>query len=392
MVASAATVVPASLVARRHDIEVVDTLRGLAALGVVVFHARVPLWVGWNAIHGDAGHYTAMDRAAAWLAAPAPFLGSLVMLFFVVSGFCVHEPVAGRAGPFDARRFFTRRVLRIYPPYLGAVLLSFAVIEILNLPGLSRGRMVATALMAQNYTAEWVDSAAACQPASNPALWSLPVELELYLVYPIFWWLVHGWGWRVGLAIVGSVSVMALASFHVGLRFLDGNFAMYWLIWCAGAWLRERLAAGELGAPPAALTLLAVASLPLAAWLTMRAVGGATSLVWGGIYFWAVWMALAFARRTRGAERNGLLAHVLSALGRWSYSLYLLHFPLLLMLGAWWVGRSGAKPSSYLVCLGGCVAILPAVWIFYRLVERPSHLWARRAATKRPAAPAAVVT
>ena len=43
--------------------------------------------------------------------------------------------------------------------------------------------------------------AAAGQPASNPALWSVPVEMELYLVYPIVWLAARRWGWRVALTV-----------------------------------------------------------------------------------------------------------------------------------------------------------------------------------------------
>ena len=65
----------------------IDFLRGIAALGIVLFHVRVDLWVGWEAIHHTPGHFSKFDHLAALLALPTPFFGSAVMLFFLSAGF-----------------------------------------------------------------------------------------------------------------------------------------------------------------------------------------------------------------------------------------------------------------------------------------------------------------
>src|SRR5258708_4205637 len=103
---------------RSHSpIPVIDYLRGIAAMGIAAYHVRVPLWTGWREIASAPEQFSLFDRCVAWLSIPAPFLGSLVMLFFVISGFCVHLPQAGAAAPLNVPRYVWRRFFRIYPPY-----------------------------------------------------------------------------------------------------------------------------------------------------------------------------------------------------------------------------------------------------------------------------------
>ncbi len=364
MDATTAILNPAPVVTRCNS-PAIDCLRGIAALGVMFFHARVALWVGWREIQAHPESYSTFERAVAWLSAPTPFLGALVMLFFVVSGFCVHQPLSVGAAAFRLGPYFIRRFLRIYPPYLAAVLVSAWVTRESEMDE----PILSSVFMVQNYTA-------GRQLSSNPALWSLPVELELYLIYPVVWWLAARYGWRSVAVVVGAMSALALAAYHSGARVLEGNFAMYWGIWCSGAWLRERMAAGELRAPPWRLTLLATGGLPVAVWMSVRGVGGVTNLMWGGFFFWVAWAILAM--RTRSMGWAGGLETALGKIGRRSYSLYLLHFPMLLMLGAWFASVAGRKPANFLVCLAACTPILPVVWVFYAMVERPSHWLARR--------------
>jgi peptidoglycan/LPS O-acetylase OafA/YrhL len=104
--------------------EWVDTFRGLAAMWVIIYHSRVDLWVGFHEIHNAPGVYSGFDRLLAWLSFPAACGGSAVMLFFLISGFCIHLPYAANSRPFDPAQYGIRRAFRILPPYLFAVILT----------------------------------------------------------------------------------------------------------------------------------------------------------------------------------------------------------------------------------------------------------------------------
>lgn len=368
---------PATTKVERGGLAVIDYLRALAAMGVVVFHARVAMWVGWRTIHEAPQDFSALARAAAWLALPAPGLGSLVMLFFVVSGFCVHLPYARPGAIVGWKAYGARRILRILPPYLAAALASLGLIAWLVPAASADVSWAAVLTMTQNYSRGLHEFISGAQPATNPALWSLPVEAELYLTYPLLRVLVRRWGWRGALMITGGISLAATFAYHAaGWWMLAGNFAAYWVIWNAGAWLAERWVNHDLVAPPRWFAGLALIALVASGGLALRGeTGGAMNLASGLGYFWLTWWLVARGELAR--VRVSWLDRALRRLGEQSYSLYLVHFPVLLIFAVGWGRWFGGKPANFVVTLAAAAAVWPAAWLFYRLVERPSHAAAR---------------
>src|SRR5437773_2711368 len=102
----------------------IDALRGLAALGVVLYHAiqqtKEPIAPG----------------VLKWTALLIQFVSGYgyvgVFLFFVISGFCIHlqwarARAAGATGEIRFRAFWKRRIRRLYPPYLIALALFLLI-------------------------------------------------------------------------------------------------------------------------------------------------------------------------------------------------------------------------------------------------------------------------
>jgi peptidoglycan/LPS O-acetylase OafA/YrhL len=145
--------------------ELLDGLRGLAALAVVLHHIGV----------ADVGHFS-------------------VMVFFVISGYCITasaESCRRNGGGF--RDFMLRRVKRIYPPYLLAIAyFAFTrAIRVMADPSNDFRRPVLD--WVQNLTlTQWVSDLfhPVHWPAQNPklfvaAFWSLNYEEQFYLVMGI---------------------------------------------------------------------------------------------------------------------------------------------------------------------------------------------------------------
>jgi peptidoglycan/LPS O-acetylase OafA/YrhL len=99
---------------------------------------------------------------------------------------------------------------------------------------------------------------------------------------------------------------------------------------------------------------------------------------WAAFSFLLLWWALGPGARFFVPAAWWVRALVFA--GTISYSIYLLHFPLFRLAGAAWVSAFGTKPESFLVPTLGTLLVVPLAWIFYRLVELPSHEIGRRTA------------
>jgi peptidoglycan/LPS O-acetylase OafA/YrhL len=363
----------------------VDALRGIAAMSVVLFHVRTELWVGWNAMQAHPESYSTIDRALSWLGVPMAFMGVGVLLFFVLSGYCIHSPQATGGGSVvncqktegidhpNWARFLTRRVLRIYPPYLIALVLSGLVLTIAQeFSEEGKGRLLASFLMLQNY---WPPGG---QISTNPSLWSLPVELEWYLIYPLAWWLGRrvGWTWVLFLAMV--VSLVGQWSSLGGVRWLDASFPRFWVLWCAGAWVAERRWRGTLPRWNVWWSIgLACVVMAAAVSERIERLQAMAFWLWGiGGLLMLLWATAPLRRYAKPVP--GVWLSWSARIGVFSYSLYLIHYPLFHWAGRVWQSQIGGKPSSLLVPLAAVICVIPVAWLFYRWIEEPSHRLARR--------------
>jgi peptidoglycan/LPS O-acetylase OafA/YrhL len=134
-----------------------DGLRGLAALSVMFFHYFCM----------DFDKLTPLPRSA----------GVSVTLFFALSAFLLFHPIAsGRK--LDIKKYYLKRVLRIYPAYLVAIALSIALIGI-KYPNssISAPNILSHLFFVHTFT-EWHHSIV------GPA-WSLGAEVQFYLLLPL---------------------------------------------------------------------------------------------------------------------------------------------------------------------------------------------------------------
>ncbi|SEC60967.1 Peptidoglycan/LPS O-acetylase OafA/YrhL, contains acyltransferase and SGNH-hydrolase domains [Terriglobus roseus] len=371
----------------------IDILRGLAAFAVVVYHCRVDMWIGFKRIAASPALYSRFDHWTAYLSAPVPFFRSGVMLFFLISGFCIHYPYAAGGRDLTLRSYSVRRFFRIYPPYLMAVLIALVVeyvcFHLVRMPRSAPSKVLQTIFMVQNYGAD------PYQMKGDPALWSLPIELELYLLYPIFWALLQWRGWKVSYTVVCITSFSALAVILATPMLRDrfqtigqvGNSLMYWVIWCGGAWLAEEIRRGTTNTFLKTELFLAVFSGVVAV--------SSTATNWPIEYQELLWGAFWFLMLRAGLRKAHLLEYLapnvakgFALLGTISYSLYLIHYPFFKLCSALWLMHFHHQQTNFLVALLFAVATLPIAYLFYILFERPFHRMAQRLgrSSERPAA------
>jgi len=371
----------------------IDALRGLAALSVVIYHARNIFWIGlaetWHR-HGLRPDFNAL---LGYLSAPFSY-GSLgVTLFFVLSGYCIHRRGAALLAVhprarFDYKSFALRRFLRIYPTYVAALLLTAAIDGFLaarlgfHLPGQDDSLYAfgISLLTLQGYLAPFF--------GTNGVFWTLAMEVHLYLAYPILFLLSQRLGPAKTLAFTLAISagyLLADALFHLDqlfpYRFQRGPvFLPYWFTWTTGFYLAEIHSgrAPDLAKIPRRLLLLTgllggisctLARLDVAAdlfWALVLAALLRWSLQPSGLRFWSGWSGTALA-----------------AVGVFSYSLYAIHGPILQLTYQLLRPSSAEKFPTLWPALGAVIFTLACAWLFYQLVERWS-LRPTRAALLKP--------
>lgn len=334
----------------------VDGLRAVAVLSVVVFHFFPNTLVGG-------------------------FVG--VDVFFVISGFLISRIIIGglEQGTFSFAGFYARRVRRIFPALLLvlAASLAFGWIALLtNEYEQLGGHAAASAAFVANFVfwneSGYFDNAAFTKPLLH--LWSLSVEEQFYIYWPLFLWLA--WRRRIGLLRVAIVIALLSFAANVIVTARDpvaafySPFTRFWEL-MLGAVIAH--AALHVRPAPRVAALAPFASV----------LGGA--LVLAGVVFigernFPGWQALL---PTAGAallilagplaplNRTLLSTPLMVGIGRISYPLYLWHWPLLAFARIVH-GELGMGMKAMLLVATVVLAILT-----YQLVERPVQSTTRRA-------------
>ncbi len=346
----------------RADLE---GLRGVAILLVLLFHARLP---------GTTGGFVGVD------------------VFFVLSGFLITGILLRereRTGHIDLVAFYARRARRILPAaivVLVAILAaSWFLLAPLDLPRVA-GDAVAAALSVGNirFAASARDYFGA-DAVPSPILhyWSLGVEEQFYFVWPALLILAtRSRRPRVAAGVVLGVLVVVSYLAAWLLTGLASNWAFYSLptrAWELG--LGGLLAATAVGHE----RLPSWIAVPLG-WLGLAAILAALVLIlpstpYPGVA--ALLPALGSAAVILSGQRRGSVATLLALrplrfLGLISYSLYLVHWPILVLPAA---DLSVGELLPLGMRVGLAVAAVAVGWVSYRFVERPIHR-GRRFATR----------
>jgi len=253
----------------------VDGLRAVAILGVILFHAN--------------------------LGVPGGFAG--VDVFFVISGFLITRIVASEitAGSFSLLRFWERRARRIVPALAVVVVACLTAGYFLLLPfgfEVLGQTALSVVLLSSNFFFWKTNNYFSPDAKENPLLhtWSLGVEEQFYLLYPLLLLLLVPRGKIMAVAGLSAIcaaslwcSVSWLSSYPVAAFYLLPSRA--WEMGLGGlvalhgcrlrGWQRECLSWGGLLAVLASFALLSRYT-PFPGWAALPAVAGTALVIWAG--------------------------------------------------------------------------------------------------------------
>ena len=316
------------------------------------------------------------------------FLG--VDVFFVLSGFLITDLLAtqyDRAGRLNLKDFWSRRARRLLPALALMLVVVTAAATVIE-PG--QGTSLRPALLAAvTYTSNWYQilhhvsyfAALGLFTAPPPLdhLWSLAIEEQFYLIWPLLLWLLifrlNGRRARVTATLI----LAALSALAMALEYSPGDPSLVYYGTDTHAFALLIGAALALAFP-----LATVMSLPTAQVRRLDAAGvvGLVLLAWAAghfsgndraVYpFGLILAAVGAAGLVAAAAGTGVIAAMTSLpplrwLGIRSYGIYLWHWPVIALAGA----ITGPGPTSawlWLIEAGVSIALACASWEF---VERP---------------------
>lgn len=365
------------------EFPVLDTLRAIGAVAVLTTHAAF-----------QGGEYL---RNGVW----GTLLARLdvgVAIFFVLSGFLLARPWLARASAGaprpSPRRYYEKRLLRIYPVYVVTVVVTLLWIE--ENDGAGVRTWVSSLLLADPYTSQRL-------PHGLTQMWSLTAEVAFYAVLPLLMWVALG---RLNTLrprrVVGLVLAMGAASAAWILFLADPlqerasgvpglwlpAFASWFAVGIALALLHVLHVEGRVPSPARPLVdlgrmpgvcwaliggLMLVAATPLAG-PVMFQVGTHGQLLTKNVVYAAIGglMVLTgmFADRT-GAYARTMSARPLRHLGRISYGIFCIHLFVLSGIYAFTKHTifGGDTLEIWLLTL---VLSIVAAEVLYRCIEVPA--------------------
>jgi peptidoglycan/LPS O-acetylase OafA/YrhL len=335
--------------APRQQLAGLDGVRGLAALFVVVNHVFLRAFPGYP-----------VDRAPFW-AAPFIYGRFAVVVFIVLSGFSLALSPARHGWRLGgAAQFAQRRARRILPAYWAALAFSLAVAWLVVAQpgaGLPDAKSVlVNGLLVQNLVAA---------PSPNRAFWSLAVEAQLYALFPLLLLMVRRWSAATMLAVVTlAVAAVGIWGPHTFVIQSPPDLAALFAVGI--------VAAGAVRRPwPWPWRWLALAAVvPVLVVICWRgSVWTIDHLLWVDLALGPAVACLVAAVATSHFVRF-LDARPVRNLGLSSYSLYLTHAPIVMVVTSTVVVGHGAL--AFVVWLA---IVLPLTIAFARVFssvfERP---------------------
>ncbi|MER9255079.1 acyltransferase [Mesorhizobium sp. M0598] len=330
----------------------ISGLRAVAVVPVVLYHA------GFSAISGG-------------------FIG--VDIFFVISGFLITSDIIERIknDTFSLVEFYHRRVRRIFPALFAMLGACFVIAWFVLPPGefISFSKSaIAAALSGANVffyrNTDYFTAAAGSLPLLHT--WSLAVEEQFYLLWPLALMILMAWLRPWALIIVSALGVASIAAGQYWLP-VDQPFVFYMLP--TRAW--ELLLGGIIALPsvkamaarlerrPAEIAALAGLALIVASLFIIDSDTPFPGLSALGPCIGAA-LLIAAGIRHQTAVSRALSVSPAAFVGLISYSLYLWHWPLLVFLGIYKNRNLFVSERVSIV-----VAALLISTLSWRFVERP---------------------
>jgi len=327
----------------------IDGLRAIAVLTVVIFHIQASL---------IPGGYVGVD------------------IFFVISGYLIAGILLRdlEAHRFSIRTFYERRARRIFPALFATLMVTLAIAAAIYMPFDFRnfsGSLTASVLFGSNIFFWWntgyFDQTSELKPLLHT--WSLGVEEQYYLIFPLILSTLYRFArrWLVTAMVVLAAVSLAVSVYQVANAPDAAFYLPFGRLWellvgaslAIGRWPQLRSTALRNGAMVVGLAMIVVSlfmftpATPFPGFAALLPTIGAGLLIYGG-------------RDGQSAIRAAMSNPVSVFFGKISYSLYLVHWPVM----AFFRYLSSREPTV-VEEVALFLTMLALAWLLWKFVETP---------------------
>lgn len=325
---------------------ILDALRFVMAFWVAAGHYGMFPLFGWLGTSTVFARFVTRGWSTVLFGTPA------VIVFFVISGFCIHLPFIGTE-KLPIGRYYVRRYTRILIPVAGALCIYRLWGQHLVLWG--------------EYSILW-----------ESPLWSLACEEIYYAAYPLLRWVRNRFRWTTLLLVTFLASVATALTHPRALGWHEfgplGTALILLPVWLLGCLLAEQ--SGALALEVSTQRIWAWRFLIWLGCWTAEMLHFKVSLHYTQTMLWFGVLAYYWVRQEISYGRSHPPNRLLAAAGAWSYSLYLVHFQGMQLL--WRLGVKGLDLGPILNWILVMTCSLSFAYAFYWLIEKPSHQLARK--------------
>ncbi len=354
----------------KQHLQKIDFLRGIAILMVFVFHSESALYPDFLVLtYKQNGIINAPGVKSLILNLSPPAFGwTGVTLFFIISGFLIHLGYLRNQDSFSIRTFYSKRFWRIFPAYwlalfffcfcTGGFWLYFFyrtgfenfVLHVFALHNL---------LPATFYTI-------------NPSYWSIAVEVQLYLIYPVLLYVRKriGIGKTFILILLLSLTTLMLEIIFDNKNVFGYRYSVieFWFEWAAGAYMAEAYFNDK--------RILKNAGLLISLLLLLLLIPGKYFvytnyfLIYIATLSWVIFIDWLLGNKKIKMESR--FSKLIINIGLCSYSIYLIHQPFLFDMVNFFNIISNKHLTRILNIVPAFAVIFLISWSLYQYVELPS--------------------
>ncbi|MBV4355662.1 acyltransferase family protein [Pinibacter aurantiacus] len=380
-----------------HRIEALDSLRGIAALQVLLHHCLLCLPVFYAVFSPKAPlPFSSAENTIlnALTYSPLHFfwLGNEpVILFFVLSGFVLSIPFNDGGQHFDYKAYFAKRLIRLYIPYIVSIFLSMLLRVVLYHP--------LNIHISDWFISMWTKPVSAQQLADIillksdaefqnvvSTLWSLVIEIKLSLIFPLILFFYRRlnfvWSFAVLIGIILTYHLLVKAGLfeRFGKSFETFYYLSFFIMGAVLNFFKDYFLRIINGFPAAVIIFITIVALLLSTcswniWLLPEhprnfLIMIANYLIAGAGMLWILLFLSNYYKRV--AESAPL-----KWLGKISFSLYIIH-PVCLLIAVY---SLRVLPVPVMI-LAGFVLSFVFASVYYKLVEQPSLIFAKKIADR----------